>query len=165
MRFTTSLKVYETYFHIFESKASCFTLSFPLLLSERLGEEGVTTGTSSLITEMTDIYWEQYVFFWAKTNMDNRKVYYMNLRSSLVIQEDQDLVLKMDTCNFRWTSIINSHIIYRRVIDDFFFWKYLKTEFKPHIYMKRWFRESLSQGYSTVRNKSKCFLKWPQHWT
>ena len=86
--------------------------------------------------------WQTYIensmhFFWAKTNMDNRKVYYMNLRSSLVIQEDQDLVLQMDAYNFRWTSIINSYIIYRRVIDDFFFfWKYLKTDLNPRFIWK-----------------------------
>ena len=57
----------------------------------------------------------------------------------------------MDTYNFRWTSIINSYIIYSRVIDDFFFWKYLKTEFKPHIYMKRWFHESLNNSNRKVR--------------
>lgn len=133
MRFTTSLKVYETCFHILESKASCSTLSFPLLLSGGWSWGEGTTGTSSFITEMTDIYWEQHVFFWAKTNMDNRKVYNMNLRSPLVIQEDQDLVLKMDPCNFRWISIINSYIIYRRVIDDIFFEisKKKKTDLNP----------------------------------
>lgn len=85
-----------------------------------LGGRG-TTEHPLLSQEMTDIYWRTACIFWAKTNMDNRKVYNMNLRSPLVIQEDQDLVLKMDPCNFRWISIINSYIIYRRVIDDIFF--------------------------------------------
>lgn len=33
----------------------------------------------------------------------------------------------------------------------FFFWKYLKTEFKPHIYMKRWFCDSLNNSSRKVR--------------